>query len=72
MELKMAQLCKLPIAESIQGTAQASAWVNPLLVRFVRSGAGDQTVVSFDHQHSLSIAQPLEKVRLAIDEALKQ
>jgi hypothetical protein len=68
----MPKLCELPIAGSLPGASPSSAYVNPLLVRYIRAGAAEQTVVSFDREHSLNIAQPLDHVRAAIEEALKQ
>jgi hypothetical protein len=68
---KMSKLCALRIVESIQGAGTASAYVNPLLVRFIRPSAGN-TVIYFDGQHTLNIAEPVEQVQTAIDTALAQ
>jgi hypothetical protein len=65
----MAKLCALPLVESIPGTGSALAYLNPQLVRYVR-GAAANTVVYFDGQHTLNIAQPVEQVQTAIEAAL--
>jgi hypothetical protein len=65
----MPKLCTLPTVDSIQGASAAAVYVNPLLVRFIRP-SGQNTVVYFDAQHTLNIAESVEQVQTAIDAAL--
>jgi len=64
----MPKLC----AVTAPGSRAENIFVNPTLVRVVRSGSPGTSVIIFDHDHSLPVTVPIDLVRARLDQAMNE